>query len=629
MSSISGTGLDVQGLVSQLMYVEREPIRQLQTQRATLQSQKQAFETVNSNLAGVYSAIEGLRSSSDFGAKSATSSDTAYLTATASSEAVAGVYNFKVTNLATTATEATSTYHATTSESFAAEGTLSIAVGSGAAVTVDVSAASNTNTLEGLKSAINSSGADVTASIIQDKSGYRLMLSSNSSGTAGNVTFSSTTTALQTELFGSSSPVSAVAEDAAFTVNEISFTSSSNTVSDAVEGLTVNLLDEGTKNISVTVAEDTSKVQAAVESFVANYNTLTSFLNAQFTYSTDQTENPPLAGNSDLRRIQSDILGLVSSSVSGLDQELRNLSQIGIEMNNDGTLTVDDEKLTTALEDDFDQVRNLFQTYGSSSDTHLKFVSSGSSTQAGSYSVSVSSAAAQASASSTYATPLTQAETLKVLLNSSSFSVTLSAGASLSSIISTINSEAQNQGVGVRAVDGGSSLLKIFSLEYGSSQQLSFTETDPDYPETALNQLGLNSTSVTGLDVIGTINGATATGSGKYLTGATGDAADGLTVEVSPSQELNTPTTFSFSKGYATLLSDKLDYFTNTLNGPVILAQNGLDRMMADMDDRMLQMENRLQTVEDMYMKQFTAADESLRKMSTAMAALNKQTSFF
>ncbi len=614
-SSITGTGIDVKTIVSQLMYLEREPYRQMQTQKAELQQMSSAWDTVASNVTYVYDAVESLSEASGFGAKTTSSTNSDLVTATATSSATVGSYDVVVTNLATTSSWVTNTTYSSTSQALTGSPqNFTIQVGDGEAVTINLD--SSNNTLEGLKSAINRADAGVAASIIKDSSGYRLLVTSQTSGTEGEITISGAPADL-----GLSAKVTA--EDASFTVDGVDFTSSSNTVSDAIEGLTLKLSGESASHTTLTVANDTASVNKAISNFVNSYNNLITFINNQFTASEDPDQNSILAGDSTLRDIQGNVLDLVSSSVPGLDQEYTTLAQIGIEMENDGKLSIDSGVLQEALENDFEQVQNLFQSLGSTSDNRTSYVTASADTKAGNYALSISQVATQATeiSTSSFSGSETFDQTLRISLNAED-ALDIAVIGTLSEVVSTINDKAEQEGLDFRALDvvqGGNHYLQIYSLEYGSTQSIKIEESGG-------SAFGFSGTTKSGLDVIGSFDGgASTTGVGQLLTAPSGADSEGLAVRVSGTTTGDYGT-ISFSRGYADLLSSTLSYYTDTSGGPLALAKNSLADQIDDIDDKMLVLEDQLAQKEDMLLAEYSAANQALQNMSATLSTISQMT---
>jgi flagellar hook-associated protein 2 len=238
-------------------------------------------------------------------------------------------------------------------------------VGNGTPVTIPIGTnvdgnGTNTNTLNLLATYINNQNLGVTASVITDSSGARLAIVSNSTGAASNVTVSNWTGG---EPSGGSSGISftqaAVGEDAALTVDGIPIDSASNTVTGAVTGLTFDLQGQapGTQ-VNISVAPNADQISQAINSFVSAYNTVVGDVNTQFTVDSNNNEGP-LAGDSAVRMLQSDLLS--SASYTGGSGDITSLADLGISMNNDGTLTLDSDTLDNAIQNNFSAVQSFLQ----------------------------------------------------------------------------------------------------------------------------------------------------------------------------------------------------------------------------------------------------------------------------
>ena len=279
-----GSGLDVEGIVSGLMELERRPLTRLDTKESTYQSKLSAYGTVKSYLSTLQTAATSLATASTFTGKSASVSDSTVLSAAASSTAAAGSYSINVTQLAKYHAVRSNTNYAVSTETFNT-GTLSISVGGGTAVDVPITGANNT--LAGISQAINEADAGVSASVINDGSTNRLVLTSKTSGSVGAISVvasddgSGGTHAL-TQLQNAGLFEIQTADNAQFTVNGLAITRSSNTVTDVVEGLTLNLT-KGTGaspgQATVTIATNTAATTTAIEGFVKAYNAAVEYLN--------------------------------------------------------------------------------------------------------------------------------------------------------------------------------------------------------------------------------------------------------------------------------------------------------------------------------------------------------------
>jgi len=351
-SSSGNGGIDVQGLVDQVLYAERAPERQWQAQQVQLNSQAAAYRDINARLLDLKTKIDALKDlSGKFNTKLAASSNTSVLIASANATAAVGNHTVVVSTLATTSS-CYSAQLASSSTTFAT-GSFDLQVGSGTPTTITVD--STNNTLDGLAATINNLDLGVTASVITDAGGARLSLVSNSSGAPGDLTISNNTTGLTFTKAVSGT-------NAVLTVDGIPIESASNTVTGVIPGITLSLISAApASQVSLSIQPDPTAAKAAINDFVTSYNAVIGAINAQFTYDATTKKAGVLAGDSSLRVVQQQLLNDVSYTITGNDG-ITSLYSIGLGLANDGTLTVDTVKLDDALSSNFAAVQNLFQS---------------------------------------------------------------------------------------------------------------------------------------------------------------------------------------------------------------------------------------------------------------------------
>jgi flagellar hook-associated protein 2 len=362
VSATTTTVLDVPTLVSQLMSLERQPITKLQTKVTDTESKISSFGTIKGLVSTLQSALTKVSASLE--GYAATSSDTSVFSTTASSSAVAGSYTLSITSLARAQTLVATGQLSSTSAITGGESALNITVGGNpATVTIPANA-----TLNDIRSAINSANIGVSATIINDGSGtpYRLALTSSKSGTANAITsISSSDSALNALVHyggGSSAMTETTATNAQFTVNGIPITSATNTVTDAIQGVTLNLKNTAT-SATLTVERDTSSMKEAISSFVEGYNALVSQLKSRSAYATSSsgtTTQPLLAGDGTLRLMLEQLRSILSTPATG--GTLSYLAEVGVSIQADSSLKLDSTKLDSAMNSNFSDVQNLFNS---------------------------------------------------------------------------------------------------------------------------------------------------------------------------------------------------------------------------------------------------------------------------
>ena len=345
-----GVGIDVASTVASLMQAQRLPEQQLQNQQTQLNAQSAVLRTINGNLNTLQTGVQALADfNGQLAARTASTSNAGILTATADSTAAIGQHQIVVTSLAQTSSAYSDAV--ATSSTPLTTGSFSIKVGSATAVPVTVD--STNNTLAGLAQTINAANIGVSASVITDASGARLSLLSSSSGAAGDITVTGTLGAVKFNK-------AVTGADASLTVDGIPVDSASNTVTNVVPGVTLNLLGANSgSTVTLGVAADTAQASAAIKSFVGSYNTAIQSVNAQFAF-TPGSAPPPLMGDSSLILVQQQMYSSLSYSTSG-NSGINSLGDLGITVNNDGTLAVDSAKLSGVLNSNNTAALNFFQ----------------------------------------------------------------------------------------------------------------------------------------------------------------------------------------------------------------------------------------------------------------------------
>jgi flagellar hook-associated protein 2 len=349
----STPGIDVTNAVNAAVSAAQAPENAWENQITALQNQTSALTQIQTDATNLDNDVQTLNSlTGPLSAASVTSSNSSVVTATAASGSATGNNVVVVQNLASTASYI-STVEASTTTDLPTE-SLTITNGSGKSSTITTG--SGVNTLSDLETAVNGAGLGLTASIVTDASGSRLAITSNTSGSAGNFTISSTDTS-----FGFSSAVTGI--NATLKVNGIDISSATNTVTGAVPGLTLNLLSASTTPVSLSVAPNTSEASNAINQFVTDYNNAIGDLNTEFADS--GSGQGTLADDPAVRNLQSDLLSALSYTAKpasgSTTTTVPNLSSLGISVNANGTLTVDSTTLNNVLQTNYSDVQNFFQ----------------------------------------------------------------------------------------------------------------------------------------------------------------------------------------------------------------------------------------------------------------------------
>ncbi len=355
------TGLNTNSIIDQLVKLERRSVTILEDERLSVSAQQSAYQSLNSKLLAFKSAADDLRDNSKFLSQAATSSDETVVEAAAGTGASAGTTAITVTSLAQGAI-ATSSVGKSASTDTIASGTGSFAfkVGSGTTQTVSID---STTTLSDLATSINNLSAGVTASAINlgttSSPDYRLQIVSNSTGSSNDIT-------IVTDGTNISISSTQNASNATFTISGFAtaLTRESNSFSDVIPGVTISLKTTG--SATVTVDNDLSAISANVQNLVDKFNEIVSFINSESAIVQDPNSQDreavfgPLAADGTVLGIVNRLHDLIASTVSGLSGTYSNLSQVGIKTQQDGTLSFDSSKLTSAIGSDAAGVAELF-----------------------------------------------------------------------------------------------------------------------------------------------------------------------------------------------------------------------------------------------------------------------------
>jgi flagellar hook-associated protein 2 len=342
---LSGQGINVSTLVQQIISEQSGELSVWQAQQTTFATQDGLLDGIENNLVSLQTAVAALADpAGPLTAQAATSSNTAVLSATAGTTAIPGTHQIIVNSLATTGTIYTDPIAAGATTSFLATGQttgdIQLQVGGASGTTHDIAIAQGSNdTLTTLASYINTQSTannwGVTASVVSDANGSRLALFSQSSGTPGALAVvANTNTTLNFD-----APVGGT--NASLTIDGVPFSSTSNTVTGAIQGVTLSLASQlpGTP-VQLTVGPDTNQITAAVNNFISAYNTVISTINTQYVVDpTGSIPAPPLESDLSLRSLQSSLLNDQAYAIGG-NSGLVNLAALGINENNDGTLTL-------------------------------------------------------------------------------------------------------------------------------------------------------------------------------------------------------------------------------------------------------------------------------------------------
>ena len=650
-----GSSLDVNSLVTQLMAAEQQPITALATKEAKYQSQLTAYGSLKGALSTFQSSVAALSSPAKFTAVSATITDTTLATVTASASAMSGRYSMDITQLAQSQKLQSSSAFAAASTTIGS-GTLSISFGtystdlSGFTINPDkttktITIGSNQSSLSGVRDAINAANAGISANIISaGTSSNRLVITSTDSGAANALKItvvdsdsSNTNNAGLSQLAydGTSLSTSHMTQstgmepkDALLTIDGISIKKPSNTIADAIAGMTVNLLKTGTTNL--TIKQDTASIQSAVQTFVTAYNTLNTTITTLSQYDITNKKAATLTGDSTLNSLKSQLRNVFNTPLSTAGGQLTVLSDAGITFQKNGTLALDTAKLSTVLNDTTKDVSTLFSAMGKPSDSLIRFDNSTTDTKNGLYAISVSQLATQGKAVGTAQTfPLTitsgQNDALSLQIDGIVAAVKLTAGTYSSA--SNLAAQVQSNINGATALSSSKTTVVVTALTGGAltitSSRYGLSSTVSAISDTASSAIfgPIDYTGATGLNTVGSIGSTAATGSGQSLTG-TGDAK-GLSISVMNGSTGNRGTV-SFARGYAYELNNLVTKMLDSKN-LVDSRMTGIRASITQVSKDREQVNLHLAAIEKRYRAQFTALDGMLNGMNQTSNFLTQQ----
>ncbi len=444
------------------------------------QLEDSAWSTINSRYSAIRSALDKIDSASELDAFSgATSSNPDAVTVSVTGATAAGTTSFTVDQLATN-------HQVASNSSFTAVDAL---VGTGDFTITrdgtDHTITTNADTtLAQLAADINALDIGVSASVISvDGTDYKLILSSDDTGDANTFTTSSTVSSLSTM------DILQQGVDAQLTLGSgasaLTLSRSSNTISDLIPGVTIDLKDTTTSAVNVTTQRDIDGTVDAISKLMDEINATLGVIAQATKYSPDSEH-----GRASRRQQHRTLSCHRSPRRDFLDAAVRRrisrASSVGIALNRDGTFDVDASKLREALETDFDAVVDLFVEGGSSTDSRVSFVASGDSTVEGSYDVVVTQAATKAKATSAaYSAPGSDS-TFQIVVGSNTVDVSITTGMTVTEVVAAINDALTDAGVtSVTASEtnvSGSDYIELNQRFYGSVRHLKSAVTRSGSP---------------------------------------------------------------------------------------------------------------------------------------------------
>ncbi|XOV88287.1 MAG: flagellar filament capping protein FliD [Pseudomonadota bacterium] len=649
-SSGIGSGLDVEGLVTQLVQAERSPTEtRLNRQESVLQAELSAYGTLKGALATLQSSLGDVRKLSTYAQRKVEIADNDALGVTAEAAAPVGQFSVSVTSLASAHSLASDAF--TSTSDVVGEGLLTIRFGTtdydpdldtynGFALnedsaTITIAVDSSNNTLAGLRDAINNAGPEVSATIVNDGSGYRLLVSGTATGARhsleisaadqdGNSTDSAGLSAFTFNAGAQHLSQTVAGRDALLTINGLGVASASNRVSDAIEGITIDLKAVTSGPVAVSISRDTQAVKTAITRMVDGYRAFQAVANQLGAFDAESGEGSILLGDATLRATESRIRQVLNTPVDNVSDTFSTLSELGITTDANGTLTINNAKLDQILADNFDELAGMFAPGATILDPDITYIGATAATATGSYDIVVSQLASRGENTGSGVLPDFGGGG-SVVIDDTNDALTLEvdgvaggllaithgtyvSGTDLAEEIQTrVNGQQalRDAGISVSVVyDPLANSLTLASTSLGSNSSVRILGIDA----ATTASLGFSvSDGTTGTDVVGEIGGIAATGIGEVLSGPGGTAIEGLAISVSGGN-LGNRGSLLFTRGVA----DQLDAVITTMlaeGGLVGAREKGIESSIDRIDEDRSDLDFRLDRIEARLRAQFTTLD--------------------
>ncbi|WP_067984302.1 flagellar filament capping protein FliD [Neptuniibacter pectenicola] len=669
----AGSGINTSSLVSQLVDIEKAPREErLDATEEKLEAQISAYGTLQSSLSELAAVLDPLSDNDTFNARTVSFPDTDVITPNSVDPgAQTGTYQIEVVEVAQAQSLATGAY-SDKDQALNESGTLTISFGTwtydedadpGADADADqdpYSFATNDeraslnitvdagDSLQDIADKINDEDADVQASVLLVDGQYQLLLTAPSGAdnalrvtsddaTKGDTTGLSVFEFNETE----SSQVTETqqAKDAELKVNGLSVFRETNEIDDVIQGFSFSLNKaEPGSSFTFTVSEDTSIAEQAIRDFVEAYNLFYETAQNLTGYSTDednQTVKGDLSTDGTAKALLNQIRSTIGSLVPGIDEGFTALTNVGIRTELDGTLSIDEDDFSRAMDENFDLVETLFATNTGSSngEVSVSVGSYASGTVPGSYDVVITTDPEKASVSADAmadggAIGFDSAADTVAIADASlldlSFKVTVdgvksdtitltgsytSADEIRADLQSLINGDSNLSGANVAvdvAYDEATDQFSFTSRSYGIASSVVFDATDFGAD---IAELGFITQSDNGVDVVGTIDGVAGFGSGNVLLPAIDSDPYGLNFTIGENAVAAGTTTIDFSRGFAGELDKLIASFLSS-SGSIQLREDNINQALEDVADDRIELDRKMETLELRLSAQFLAMEQ-------------------
>jgi flagellar hook-associated protein 2 len=666
-----GSGIDSKALVKQLTEIERAaPQARIDSRRDKAEAQISDFGKLASAITTLKSSLTALSKPEGMFSKNATFTESEALIPTKlDTDVQPGTYSFEVLGVAQSQSLSFEGFAETSSA--VGEGVLTFNFGEWDRITdpmdsdygdpttftadvnqdsFTVTIDSSNNTLTGLRDAINDADMGVQASIINDGTHYRLVVAAPSgaekeleitASEAGGGALNTDATGLSrfahnSSITGFEDTETQSGSDAEVKINGLTVTRSSNSVSDIVPGLGLDILKASPGEIiTVTVSDDKSFAEENVRAFVTAYNAFLEEIDPLFGVDPETEEVGSLKNDTLAKSVLSRFRSIIASEIPGLsDSDFTALTNVGIRTELDGTLAINEDDFRTAFDDHFESVQKLFAPRTHSSESDIEINSYAKQTKAGSYDVIITTQPTKGKLSGGDVDagvvfpnydPAGKTYSMTVALNgTTSGSISIPTNVTYATIddLATAMEEAINADSAIDAAGAALTVSAVFdsgtgtysfeltSTRYGTSSSVNITAASADL----IADLGLNvATGTTGVNVAGTVDGVAGFGLGNVLRPKLGSDADGLSMIIGDNA---TTSTVSFSRGFAGQMEELMNTFLAN-NGLFDQREEVLERQVTTADDDEKSLERRMSAFQERLMRQFIAMESILNGLSS------------
>jgi len=414
-------------------------------------------------------------------------------------------------------------------------------------------------------------------------------------------------------------------------------TNSTNTLEDVIDGVRLNLLATDEKTVTISIKGDTEKALGGISEFVKAYNDMLAYFQEITKYDQETGEAGPLQGDRNLPKIQREMNRMFIDTIIGLEKDKNMLVSIGIKINRQGLIILDEEKLTNAINDDLSQVANLFRSYGSTENSGISYLSSSEKTKiSGSdgFNIDVTAVASKGTYSTKqFSQPIiindvnnkiyvrvNGRESEEIILENGTWAIEDITKDLQKKIIDDKNLSKMKVAV---IADNG-----IMSIRSNVTGSRSTVNIRVEKPEDNLDHFLLNGKAVDGQNVEGKINEIELKGSGQILSGVEGTDYEDLKLLVSLSASQlgeGTEDTMIFTKGVGTKVKEYIGAIMKPQTGALGIYTKTVKEQLKGYDKEVKILEERIKDKRKKLVLKFAKMESKLGQLKSEQNYLTKE----